>query len=196
MRMNRRIVLRALLLAIVCSIPVLTRAVESTATPTNPRVLLKTDLGEIVLELYPQKAPATVANFLNYVEARFYDGLIFHRVIPGFMIQTGGFTFDFVEKATKEPVINESMNGLKNRYGTIAMARHSDPDSATSQFFINMRHNPHLDAKKKKPGYTVFGRVIEGMDVAKQITEEPRGLYRAWPDAPNVPVRVLSAKQL
>lgn len=169
---------------------------EDPQTTVNPRVMLKTDLGEIIIELYPKKAPQTVANFLAYVNDRFYDGLIFHRVIPGFVVQTGGYSFDFVEKPTREPVVNESHNGLKNRLGTVAMARHSDPDSATSQFFINMRNNPHLDAKKKKPGYTVFGKVVQGMDVAKLITKEPRGMYRKFTDAPNVPVRVLTAKQL
>ena len=172
-----------------------TLAAEKQQAP-NPRVLFKTDLGNIVIELYPQKAPLTVANFLTYVNERFYNVLIFHRVKPGFVVQTGGFTFDFIQKATKKPVKNESRNGLSNRYGTIAMARHSDPDSATSQFYINMRHNPHLDAKKKTPGYTVFGKVIEGMDVAKEITKQPMGLYRNFPDAPNVPVRVLTATQL
>ncbi len=162
----------------------------------NPRVELNTDLGIILIELYPEKAPKTVENFLQYVNSRFYDGVIFHRVIPGFVVQTGGLTFDFVKKATKAPVVNESLNGLKNKYATIAMARMQDPDSAASQFFINMRNNPHLDAQKKTPGYTVFGKVIEGMEVAKEITELPRGLYRAHPEAPNVPVRVLTAKQL
>jgi len=175
------------------SLPTTVFAEEATA---NPRVLLKTDLGEIIIELYPNKAPRTVANFLSYVNDRFYDGLVFHRVIPDFVVQTGGYSFDFVEKPTREPVANESDNGLKNRYGTVAMARHSDPDSATSQFFINMRHNPRLDAKKNKPGYTVFGKVVQGMDVAKLITKEPRGMYRQFAEAPNVPVRVLIAKQL
>ncbi|MFC6632235.1 peptidylprolyl isomerase [Microbulbifer taiwanensis] len=169
------------------------------ALPTladNPRVELKTDLGTIQVELYRDKAPATVENFLTYLDSGFYNGVIFHRVIPGFMVQTGGHTFDFQLKETREPVTNESSNGLKNLRGTLAMARKNDPDSATSQFFINLKHNDHLDAAKDKPGFTVFGKVTQGMDVVDSILNEPRGLYRAFPQAPNVPVRILNAKRI
>ncbi len=158
----------------------------------NPKATLKTDLGDIVMELYPDKAPATVANFLQYAESGFYNGTIFHRVIPGFVAQAGGMTFDFVKKPTQEPVVNESHNGLRNHKGTVAMARLPDPDSATSQFFINLNRNPHLDAKKDQPGYTVFGKVINGMKVVKKIVKEPQGQYRDYPQAPNNPVRILS----
>ncbi len=171
-------------------------AAKQTSTADKPRVLLKTDLGNITLELYPEKAPKTVANFLRYVDEGFYNGVIFHRVIPGFVVQTGGLTFDFIRKPTHEPVANESANGLKNYRGTIAMARYSDPDSATSQFFINMKHNKDLNARKGKPGYSVFGKVVQGMKVASLITKEKRGLYRSHSDAPNVPVRILDAKRL
>ena len=106
-------------------------------TQVKPRVRLTTDLGDIVIQLFPSKAPVTVKNFLDYVDARFYDGVIFHRVVPGFVVQTGGLTFDFVRKQTREQIVNESGNGLKNLSGTLAMARYSDPDSASSQFFIN-----------------------------------------------------------
>ncbi len=162
----------------------------------NTRVQLKTDLGKITLELYDDKAPITVKNFLHYVNTRFYNGTIFHRVIPGFVVQGGGFTFDFIKKSTRDPIKNESNNGLKNTYGTLAMARRNDPDSATSQFYINLGDNHNLNATPNKPGYTVFGRVVEGMQIVEKITAEPRGLYRDYPDAPNVPVRVLSASQL
>ncbi|MCX2793716.1 peptidylprolyl isomerase [Microbulbifer thermotolerans] len=165
------------------------------ALADNPEVELKTDLGLIRVELFRDRAPATVENFLAYLDSGFYNGVIFHRVIPNFMVQTGGHTFDFQLKETREPVINESGNGLKNLRGTLAMARKSDPDSATSQFFINLKHNAHLDAQADKPGYTVFGRVIQGMDVVEKIVNEPRGLYRAFPNAPNVPIRILNARR-
>ena len=158
----------------------------------QPQVTFKTDLGILVIDLYPKQAPETVANFLKYCEDGFYNGTIFHRVVPGFVVQGGGLTFDYVKKETREPVVNESNNGLRNHKATVAMARMPDPDSATSQFFINMRRNPHLDAKKDKPGYTVFGKVVEGMDVAMAITKEPIGKYRD--QAPDLPIRILGTK--
>lgn len=160
------------------------------ADKVSHQVELKTDLGTITLELFPDKAPETVKNFLRYCNEGFYAGTIFHRVIPGFVVQGGGMTFDFVKKDTREPVVNESDNGLRNRRGTVAMARLPAPDSATSQFFINLNNNTHLDAKKDEPGYTVFGRVVDGMDVVGKITEEPQGKYR--PQAPDMPIRILS----
>ena len=166
------------------------------AAQQNPQVSLKTDLGTIVIELYPKEAPITVANFLAYVDSKFYDGTIFHRVIPGFVVQGGGMNFEFAGKATRDPIKNESNNGLKNDYKTLSMARTNDPDSATSQFFINLRANPSLDAKENKPGYAVFGKVVEGMDVVEKIVAEPRGMFRAFPDAPNYAVRILSATRL
>ncbi len=162
----------------------------------SKRVRLTTDMGNITLLLYPEKAPVTVKNFLDYVDSGFYNGVIFHRVKPNFVVQTGGLTFDFIRKETLDPIVNESTNGLKNLPGTVAMARFTDPDSATSQFFINLKHNKTLDATKKKPGYTVFGRVLIGMDVAFNITKEPRGLYRGQPEAPNVPIRILKAERI
>ncbi|MGL6160797.1 peptidylprolyl isomerase [Microbulbifer sp.] len=175
---------------------ILTGFLALPALAENPQVELQTDLGGIQLELYKDKAPATVENFLAYVDSGFYNGVIFHRVIPGFMVQTGGMTFDFQKKETREPVANESANGLKNLRGTVAMARLNDPDSATAQFFINLVNNGHLDAQKDKPGYTVFGKVVKGMGVVDKIVAEPRGLYRAFPAAPNTPVRILKAKRL
>lgn len=162
----------------------------------NPHVSLKTDLGTIIIELYPKEAPITVANFLGYVDSKFYDGTIFHRVIPGFVVQGGGMNFEFASKPTKDPIKNESNNGLKNEYKTLSMARTMAPDSATSQFFINLRANPSLDATENKPGYAVFGKVVEGMDVVEKIVAEPRGMFKAFPEAPNYAVRILSATRV
>lgn len=164
----------------------------------NPKVKLETDLGVIVLEVFADKAPITAANFLTYVDERFYDGTIFHRVIPGFVVQGGGLTFDFVKKETREPIANESNNGIKNHYGYLSMARVSDPNSATSQFFINInvRGNTHLDGQKDKPGYAVFAKVISGLDVVAAIANEPRGQYRQQPEAPNSLVRIIKASRL
>ncbi|UTF60970.1 peptidylprolyl isomerase [Gilvimarinus sp. DA14] len=165
------------------------------ADNNNKYVTLKTDLGTMLVELYPEQAPITVANFLQYVDSGFYDGTIFHRVIPGFVVQGGGFTFDFNRKETGEPIKNESDNGLKNHYLTLSMARTSAVDSATSQFFINLNHNESLDGSADKPGYAVFGKVIDGEQVVEKIVAEPRGIFRAYPDAPNAAVRILEAKR-
>ncbi|TQV78299.1 peptidyl-prolyl cis-trans isomerase [Exilibacterium tricleocarpae] len=169
---------------------------QATAETGSPRVQLDTDFGEVLIELYPDKAPATVKNFLEYVDRRFYDGTIFHRVKRGFVVQGGGFTFDFVKKTTADPIPNESANGLKNTAGTLAMARLPSPDSATSQFYINLANNIHLDATRERPGYAVFGKVITGFDVVEQIARVETGLYRAHPEAPNVPVRILKARRV
>jgi peptidyl-prolyl cis-trans isomerase B (cyclophilin B) len=153
----------------------------------NPQVALQTSKGKIVLELYPDKAPVTVKNFLEYVDSDFYDGTIFHRVIKDFMIQGGGFTSDMKRKKTQDPIVNEADNGLKNAKGTIAMARTMDPHSATAQFFINLKDNAFLDFKSKTPrgwGYTVFGKVIQGMDVVEAIGTSPttsKGRHRNVP---------------
>ena len=136
----------------------------------NPVVLMQTSLGDIKIELNEAKAPATVKNFLGYVNSKFYDGTIFHRVIPGFMIQGGGFDKDMKQKPTNAPIKNEADNGLKNDVGTLAMARTSDPDSATAQFFINVVNNENLNRPKPDGhGYAVFGKVVEGLDVVKKI---------------------------
>jgi len=145
---------------------------------TNPQVELKTTAGTLVIELYADKAPKTVENFLRYVNDGFYKGTIFHRVIPGFMIQGGGFTPDYKQKTTREPVTNEAANGLLNTAGTLAMARTTDPHSATAQFFINVADNPFLDYKapnQRGYGYCVFGKVIKGMEVAQKIVAVPTG---------------------
>ena len=169
----------------------------SAATPgTSPQVTLQTDFGEILIELYPAQAPITVANFLNYVDSRFYDGTIFHRVKKGFVVQGGGLTFDFVKKPNRDPIKNESNNGLKNLAGTLAMARYSEPDSASSQFFFNLVNNEHLNAKPNQPGYAVFAKVIKGFAVVEKIAQQPTGLYRAYPEAPNTPIRILTARRV
>jgi len=163
--------LRILLLALSLLLPPLAIAAESTAN--NPRIVIETNEGDITLQLFADKAPITVANFLDYVDSGFYKGTIFHRIIPNFMIQGGGFTPDMKEKETREPIANESKNRLHNTRGTIAMARTSDPDSATSQFFINQRTNLRLDWAPGNEGYTVFGEVIQGMDIVDFIATTP-----------------------
>ncbi len=141
-------------------------------TMANPKVRLKTSLGDITIELDEKRAPVTVDNFLQYALEGFYDGTIFHRVIPGFMIQGGGFTADMAEKPTRTPIRNEAANGLRNLRGAIAMARTDEPDSATAQFFVNTVDNAFLDHKRRTKdgfGYAVFGWVTEGMDVVDRI---------------------------
>ena len=158
---------------------------QSTTPLPNPQVVIRTSYGDITLRLYRDKAPVTVENFLAYVEDGFYEGTIFHRVIPNFMIQGGGFTVDMQEKPTREPIVNESQNRLHNVRGSIAMARTSDPDSATAQFFINQRTNLRLDWQPGAEGYTVFGEVLDGMDVVDFIASSP--VQQVGPHG-NVPV--------
>ncbi|RPJ02113.1 MAG: peptidyl-prolyl cis-trans isomerase [Candidatus Aminicenantes bacterium] len=155
----------------------------------NPKVLLKTTMGDITIELYPAKAPITVKNILDYVNAKFYDGLIFHRVIPGFMIQCGGYTADMHEKATNPAIKNEAGNGLKNSRGWAAMARTQQLDTATAQFYINLVDNFNLDAMK----YAVFGQVVSGMEVVDAIAKVATGSKRGHGDVPVQPITILSA---
>ena len=163
------------------------------ADKTASKVLIKTNLGEMTVELYPDKAPKTVENFLAYVNAKFYDGTVFHRVIDNFMIQGGGFTPDLRQKATRPAIANEAKNGLSNSRGTLAMARTGDPNSATAQFFINVVDNPRLDytsdANGSTWGYCVFGKVISGLDVVdkiKAVPTGPQGPFKS--DVPTTPV--------
>lgn len=142
----------------------------------NPSVVMETNVGSIEIALYPDKAPITVENFLRYVRAGFYDGLLFHRVIPKFMIQGGGFNADLAMKKALPPIASEAHNGLPNIRGSIAMARTSDPDSADSQFFINLADNDFLNYAKSTPGYTVFGQVTAGMDVVDSIALVQTGM--------------------
>ncbi|OHB59232.1 MAG: hypothetical protein A2173_09730 [Planctomycetes bacterium RBG_13_44_8b] len=145
----------------------------TTPAPKTAKVRIATSKGDIVVELNAEKAPVTCKNFLQYVNDKFYDGTIFHRVINGFMIQGGGMTADMRQKQTKPSIVNEASNGLKNARGTIAMARTADPDSATSQFFINHANNDFLNAGVRDAGYAVFGKVVEGMDVVDAIAIVP-----------------------
>ena len=159
-----------------------------------PRVRLATSLGDVIVELDPQKAPKTVENFLQYVQDKHYDGTVFHRVIGNFMIQGGGFTADMQQKPTRAPVPLEATNGLKNDRGTIAMARTSNPNSATSQFFINVVDNAGLNAPSPDGfGYTVFGKVVAGMDVVDKIRAVPTGNRGPFQNVPQTPVTILKA---
>lgn len=157
------------------------------AESSNPRVRMETNKGVIILELDPQAAPKTVENFLRYVSDGFYDGTIFHRVIKGFMIQGGGLNTEMKEKPTRDSIANEADNGLKNRRGTVAMARTANPHSATAQFFINSADNPFLDHKGKTTkdwGYCVFGRIVEGMEIVDSIERLPSTMKAGQRDVP------------
>ena len=169
-------------------------AFSQTAGAVHPVVLIRTTDGNIRVELDPRKAPKTVANFLQYVKDGQYTNTIFHRVIPGFMIQGGGFTTDMAEKPTRAPIPIESNNGLKNDLGTIAMARTNDPNSATAQFFINTASNAALDYPGQDGnGYTVFGKVTAGLDVVKKIEASPTGTQGGMSDVPTTPIVIQSA---
>ncbi|WP_397451757.1 peptidylprolyl isomerase [Pseudomonas sp. NA-150] len=169
-------------------------AAQPAGKPTH--VLLTTDMGQIEIELEDTKAPISTKNFLAYVDSGFYTNTIFHRVIPGFMIQGGGFTSSMSQKSTNDPIQNEGTNGLHNVRGTIAMARTSDVNSATSQFYINHRDNDSLDAQPGKPGYAVFGKVIKGMDVVDMIAQTPTATKQGMQNVPQVPVLIKSAKRV
>lgn len=160
------------------------------AQTNPPQVSLQTNVGEIVIELNPEAAPVSVENFIGYVNERFYDGVIFHRVIKDFMIQAGGHRFDMTSKPPSRPaIVNESNNGLKNLKYSVAMARTRIPDSATSQFFINHKTNAFLDGQEGRPGYAVFGKVVKGMDVVDKIaTTKTKNLERYG----NVPIETIS----
>ena len=156
-------------LALILAVLAAPLAAQTPEAKPNPRVMLETSKGNIVVELYPDKAPLSVANFLQYVKSGFYNGVIFHRVIPDFMIQGGGLTPDMKQKPTKGQIKNESDNGLSNDRGTLAMARLGEPHTASSQFYINLKDNRGLNHSPRGWGYTVFGRVVEGMDVVDSI---------------------------
>ena len=158
-------------------------------------ITIATSLGNIVVQLNREKAPISTDNFLNYVEKKQYDNTIFHRVIKDFMIQGGGFTADMKEKSTLAPIKNEAQNKLSNKRGTIAMARTNDPDSATAQFFINTVDNPNLDASPSQAGYTVFGEVIEGMNVVDKIREVKTGTKGEHSDVPTETVLIKSIRK-
>ncbi|MBG0791051.1 MAG: peptidylprolyl isomerase [Desulfovibrionaceae bacterium] len=164
----------------------------------NPLVLLETPEGEILIELFPDKAPKTVENFLKYVDDEFYDGTLFHRVIKGFMVQAGGLTFSMEEKETRDPIENEAANGLKNVTGSVAMGRLPDPHSATSQFYINVADNADLDHTGEDDenfGYCVFGEVVDGMDVAVKISKVKTREWQGYDDVPVDPISIISARR-
>lgn len=170
-----------------------TGCTQSKNPSKNPRVVFETSAGDFTLELYPDKAPETVKNFLTYVEENFYQGTIFHRVIPDFVVQGGGFDAKMKKKETHPPVKNEADNGLRNTLGTVAMARTNDPNSASSQFFINLKDNDFLDHRDKSAngwGYCVFGKVIEGMDVVTKMGEVKTATVGPFRDVPKTPITV------
>jgi len=177
----------------------LTVACGTALAADTPKVKFSTTAGDIVMEVYPDKAPKTVENFLQYVKDKHYDGTIFHRVINNFMIQGGGYDTKYYEKPTRPPVVHEGQEaiakgGPHNSFGTVAMARTNDPNSATAQFFINVKDNAFLDPTPSKPGYTVFGKVVSGMDVVEKIKAMPTGSGGPFPtDVPQTPVVIKSA---
>ena len=192
------------LLAATLSISMSVARPQSDDPVENPRVLMKTTDGDITIELFADKSPITVENFLRYVDDGHYDGTVFHRVISNFMIQGGGFDAELKEKPTRDPIVNESKNKLHNTRGTLAMARTSDPDSAAAQFFINQRSNLSLDWAGGKDGYTVFGEVIDGMQIVDIISLADTGTAQAqtargpniFQDVPVQPIVVLSVTRL
>jgi cyclophilin family peptidyl-prolyl cis-trans isomerase len=160
---------------------------------SNPVVMLSTTMGDITIELYKKEAPKTVDNFIAYAKKKHYDGTIFHRVIDNFMIQGGGFDSDMKEKATLPPISNEASNGVSNAVGTVAMARTNDPNSATAQFFINVKDNKFLDKNASSAGYAVFGKVIDGMAVVNEIKVIKTKTQEMFENVPLVPVVIKSA---
>jgi peptidyl-prolyl cis-trans isomerase B (cyclophilin B) len=172
-------------------------ATENKMSDTQTKVKMTTSLGTIVIQLDNTKAPVSAANFADYVKSGFYNGTIFHRVIPGFMAQGGGFDTSFTQKETKTPIKNEADNGLKNKRGTLAMARTNDPNSATAQFFINYKDNSFLDHSSPTPsgwGYAVFGEVIEGMDVVDEMAKQPTGNRGGHQDVPKTDIVIEKAE--
>lgn len=171
----------------------LTMTEESAAQEVNPVVIMETSEGTVTIELSPKEAPITVENFLKYVDSGYFNNLIFHRVIPSFMVQGGGFDDKMAEKGKQFPPIrNESLNGLANKRGTLAMARTSVPDSATAQFFVNLIDNDFLDGKPGRPGYAVFGHVTAGMEAIDKIAKAPTGNKGPHGDVPLKPIYIKS----
>lgn len=179
----------ALCLAVTCS-------AFAADSKSPPQVVVETSMGTMVLELDPGKAPVTTENFLRYVDAGYYEGLIFHRVIPGFMVQGGGFDPTLTRRETDASIKNESGNGLVNVKGSIAMARTNEPHSANAQFFINTNYNSQLDAKPGAWGYAVFGRVIDGMDTVMAIEMVPTATVKGMNDVPRQPVVIQSMRRV
>ena len=204
--MNTKNLTRRLLCALSLSLGVLsmqaTQAQDAPKTAGAPQVKFVTNMGEFVVEVYPDKAPKTAENFLQYVRDKHYEGTIFHRVIANFMIQGGGYDARYIERPTRAPVMHEGLEALskggpRNTVGTIAMARTNAPHSATAQFFINVVDNGFLDPSPQQPGYTVFGKVVSGMDIVNRIRAIPTGFGGPFPsDVPRTPVVIKSATVL
>ena len=193
----KKSILASLLAAATGAMMLAVPAGEAGAADANPQVLMKTSLGEIVIELYPEKAPKTVENFLKYVDDKHYNGLVFHRVIGNFMIQGGGFDKDMKQKPARAPIPLESRSGLKNDTGTIAMARTSVPDSATAQFFINTVDNASLNFPNPDGnGYAVFGKVVKGMETVQKIAKVKTGRSGPHGDVPSEPVTIESVTRV
>jgi cyclophilin family peptidyl-prolyl cis-trans isomerase len=171
-------------------------AAGALAGPPAERVAFETNMGSIEIELHPDKAPITVANFLQYVDSGFYDGLTFHRVVANFVIQTGGYDATMKYRKPTGTISNESHNGLRNSKGTVAMARLQDPDSGSAQFFINLKNNPNLNFQPGAPGYTVFGRVSAGMNIVEKIGQVDTGVVDGMPGVPIKPVIIVSAHRV
>ena len=195
---NRFLMMIGVAVAAVATVQLSFAEEKQTMKAANANVVMETSEGSIMIELWADKAPETVKNFLRYADEKFYDNTIFHRVIKGFMIQGGGLNPDMVKKETDKPITNEAgVNSLSNIAGTIAMARTPNPHSATSQFFINVKDNLFLDYKQKSPrgwGYCVFGRVIKGMDVVRTIENVPTGIKEGRRDVPLTPVIIESVE--
>jgi len=182
---------------LVCCIILATTDSHAQQASDNPMIKMSTSLGDVTIELYPDQAPETVENFLQYTGNGFYNGTIFHRVIPGFVLQGGGFTPAMERKPTREPITNESDNGLKNERGTLSMARLPDPHSATSQFFVNLADNPHLDHRGGSQwGYAVFGKVVEGMEVIDEIAGVETTTRQGHRDVPAEAVVIEDAQRV
>lgn len=196
MTLSRRIVLAGLLAAATAMSPLAMAqsASQAPAAPKAERVQFTTNAGKFTVEVYPDAAPKTVANFMEYVKSGFYTGTIFHRVINGFMVQGGGYDRDMNEKPTRAPIPLESQNGLKNKAGTVAMARTNNPNSAAAQFFVNVVDNPNLDYPQPDGnGYAVFGKVVEGMDTINKIKTTPTTAYGSMRNVPAAPIVIESA---
>ncbi|MHB8800643.1 MAG: peptidylprolyl isomerase [Thermoanaerobaculia bacterium] len=186
------------LASVLVLLPLLAAFTVSAQSP-NPRVAVRTSMGTFTIELHEKEAPETVRNFLAYVDEGFYAGTIFHRVIEGFMIQGGGLDREMNRKKTRDPIVNEATNKLKNRVGTVAMARTSAPNSATSQFFVNVVDNTMLDYRDTSTegiGYCVFGKVVEGMEVVEKIRTVPTGVKNGMRDVPTAPVVIESVTRV
>ncbi len=195
--MKRSTFLHVVFVSLLACVLPLTAQADPAAGGSDPSVIIKTSLGSITVQLDPEHAPKTVANFLSYVDKKAYDGTIFHRVIPGFMIQGGGFKPDMTEISYDAPVANEAPNsGLKNLRGTISMARTSDPDSATAQFFLNLVDNAMLDPNEQGPGYAVFGKITQGLDVMDKIAQVPTTTVGQYENVPSTAVTIVSISRV